>query len=713
MATWCLIKSEAEKFKKALKNGDVSPEKLVEMTSAQRREYLAKWVGEANAKQVNALFESKLLLKNQQAGMISWAKKISGITPKVRRDLINKIERLDQVLNPSEEAAFLEDLASTRLGVDITHEEAQQISELSKKVSETKALSDINGVFSTEKARMDYGRARVDLLNYVNGLKEEANKIPLKDYLKKPSLYGKAVSNTAGTAKSLKASLDNSAIFRQGWKSLFTHPGSWQKNARRTFVDMVRTYGNKPVMDEINADLVSRPNAINGNYERMKLALGNLEEAYPTSLPEKIPVFGKIYKASENAYTGFVYRQRADIADKYIQIAEKQGVDLTNKELQSIGKLVNSLTGRGNLGKGELVANEFNNIFFSPRKLKGDIDLLTLHAFDKDFSSFARKQAAVNIVRVISGIAAIMGAATAACGDCVEWDPRSSDFGKIRVGASRFDVTGGLGSIIILASRILTQSTKSSTTGEVSKINSGEFGAKTVKDLVYDFFENKLSPVAAVVKDLAEGQDFTGNKPTLTGTLNNLFTPLPITTYQELKDNPDAPNILASMILDGLGIAVNTYPNANIKSGAVPEGEKISNEELIRIVKTYAKALGTDPETAFNRIFTGQKIVKVDNGTIKVQRMALKDSTNVKKKLGGNNPSMKLDHTIPLELGGDNSDSNLKLVTTAQWSSYTQVENALGKALKTGKINKKDAQEMILDFKQGKLTKESVLNRIK
>jgi len=714
MATWCLVKSEADKFKKGLKDGSISPEKLVAMTSAERRAYLAKFVNEENAQRINALFESKLLLKNQQAGMISWAKKVSGITPAVRRDLITKIERLDKVLEPKDEKLFLNDLVSTRLGVDVTQEEAKTISEYAKGLAEAKNKMKKDFTFPTEGDRLDYGRAKIKLINYVNGLKEEARKIPLSEYAKTPGLYPRAISNVAGTAKALKASLDDSAIFRQGWKTLFTNPLIWQKNARQTFVDAIRTFGNKPVMDEIQADIVSRPNFLNGNYEKMKLATGNIEEAFPTTLPEKIPVFGRVYKASENAFTGFVFRQRVDIADKYLDIAKKSGIDLDEKnQLPSIGKLVNSLTGRGDLGKGELVASAVNNVFFSPRKLKADIDLLTLHAFDKNFSKFARKQAIINLLKVVAGVAGILGIAKAVKPDSVEFDPRSSDFGKIRVGDTRFDVTAGMGSIITLASRLITMSSKSSTTGNITKLNDDKFGAQTGTDVIYNFFENKLSPMSSVIKDLVNNKDFKGNKPTVSGELNNLFMPLPITTYQELKDNPESADALLSMMADFFGISTNTYPNANIKSGAVEEGKKITNESLIDTVLLYSKALGTDPETTFNRIFTGQRIKKVSGDAVIVERMPVGESQKVKKSLNGANSTMKLDHTIPLELGGSNDKSNLKLVPTAQWSSYTKVENALGKAVKEGKISKKEAQKLIVDFKNGAVKGDAILYRFK
>jgi hypothetical protein len=49
---------------------------------------------------VNSTFEAKLLLKDQQRGYLTWAKKLTGVTPEIRRDLISRIEKMDKVLNP-------------------------------------------------------------------------------------------------------------------------------------------------------------------------------------------------------------------------------------------------------------------------------------------------------------------------------------------------------------------------------------------------------------------------------------------------------------------------------------------------------------------------------------------------------------------------------------------------------------------------------------
>lgn len=428
----------------------------------------------------------------------------------------------------------------------VSPDEAKRITDLAKDVYEKrlKAMAEPNN----REARLEYGRARVQLDNYKETLK--------------PSHWRDKLNFTelTGATKSLRASLDNSSIFRQGWKVLWTNPIIWQKRARQTFVNWIRQAGGKPVLDELKADLVSRPNALNGRYQAMKLDLNITEEAFPSSLPEKIPIAGRFYKASEAAYTAFVQQTRADIADKYLQIMERTGVPMDKKNLRAVGEMVNSLTGRGGLGRtGERVAAVLNNVFFSPRLLSSHFKVLTAHQFDKGVTPFVRKQAAINLLKIASGTAAVLAIANAVRPGSVEWDARSSNFGKIKIGNTRFDVSGGMSSLTTLAARIARWSTKSSVTGDIKSLTQDDFGARTGADVVIDFFANKLSPAAAVVRDLMEGEDFNGNPNTPTNVVKNLVFPLSVTNFQELKDDPKSANDLIAVIAEALGISTNNY----------------------------------------------------------------------------------------------------------------------------------------------------------
>lgn len=444
----------------------------------------------------------------------------------------------------------------------ISNEEAQTITQLSNDLAKAREAV-ANGA-----DRNLYGIAHANLYEYTNALTEAAGKKTLKEALSHPL---QSAVKVAGVSKSLRATLDNSGLLRQGWKVLTTHPTTWAKNSVKSFEDLVRAFGDRNVMKEIHADVVSRPNAMNGLYKRMGIdVFGITEEAFPSSFPEKIPIFRRFYNASDAAYTGFLQRSRADLADKYLEIAQKSGVDLSSKkELQAIGKMVNSLTSRGHLGPaGEKASTVLNNVFFSPRMLKSNIDVLGGQVITgAGGSNFVRKRAALNLIKMAGSASAILTLANAVKPGSVEMNPQSANFGKIQVGDTRFDVTGGLSGLITLGSRIGPAipgvpgdpATKSSTTGIVTKLNSGEFGAQSTADVVTNFFENKTAPAVSVIRDIMNQKDFNGNKPTVGSTIQNLIEPLIITNYQELKDNPRSANLLAGMIAEGLGVSVNTY----------------------------------------------------------------------------------------------------------------------------------------------------------
>jgi len=567
----CLPKTLVDKFVTGLKEGKLNPEDLTNFPSSEaRRNYLAQFVGEENSKAVNALFESKLLMKNQNNAMITWVKSVAGLKPAIRRDLIDKINKLGKVLTPEEEKDFLKDLTSTRLGTEINREQAEVISKLADEFNKAKA---------DPNSGLKYGATEVALNNYVNDIRLANEKQTVKETLgllrdnpAKESI--RIVSDIAGAAKGMKASLDDSAIFRQGWKTMFTNPQIWAKNAVKTFDDIYQQLKLKPsdtkVVDGIKAEIYSRPNSRSGLYKKMKLDVGNLEEAYPSSLPEKIPLLGRLYQASQAAYTGFLYRVRADIADKLIDMAEKSGVNIADKaEAEGLGRLINSMTGRGSLGGAEKVGKTINTIFFSPKMLKSQIDFFTM-PFGVDTSlqkvtPFARKEAAKNILKVVSGIATILSTANAINPDLVEWDARSADFGKIRTGNTRFDVSGGLSPLVVLATRFARQSSKSSTSGKVTEINERDkkgnpkFGSKTGGDLFFDFMENKYSPMFSVLKQLRDQQTFDGKKPTLGSLVIDSTLPLTIDNIYGASQDEKAANLLLIGIAETLGLSSATY----------------------------------------------------------------------------------------------------------------------------------------------------------
>lgn len=497
-------------------------------------------------------------------------------------------------------------------GLAVSHplskQEAETITNLAKQTADAKATLAGGG---SKKA---YGDARVAFDNYINDLRLAASRPKLKESLQTLGFYGKTVKKAAGLAKSLVATLDNSVIGRQGWKTLMTNPRNWAKNSLKSFKDIADTYGGKEVLDHVHADMVSRDNALNGLYKTAGLDVYGakksfLEEAFPVSFQKlsgsKVGrQILKPFKASEVAFTAWQQRTRADLFDQYIDLARKTGVDLgSKKEVAAIGKMVNSLTSRGHLGRtGERFAEGFNIAFFAPKLVKSNVDVLGGHIITgAGGSSFVRKQAAKNLLKIAVGSAAALKLAEAATGGKVEADPRSSNFGKIQVGSTRFDLSGGMAGLLTLGSRVITDTTKSSNTGEVKKLNTGEFGSQTTWDVILGFAENKLSPGARSFVDWKKGEDFNGNKPTIASTVKNLTMPLIIQQYGELKNDPNSANIVAAMIAEGLGISANTYSmtsnwNAN-------NGKKISAFKE-KVSKETFEAANKDFNNQFNDWYT-------------------------------------------------------------------------------------------------------------
>jgi len=561
--TYCLPKHLAVELKKRIVSKEINPSQLENLGSEGRRKYFAEFLGEENAKNTNVLIERKLLMKHKKEGIITALKTITGMKPEIQRDLITRVQRMDErILNPAEENQFLDDLAERSLGFGVTEAEAKEIFNLSQEVKRTKAAVD-RKTKNGSTSRIDYGKALVNFKNKVESHKVEAAKKTFKQRMK----LGNLIIEASGTAKSLLASWDNSFYGRQGLKVLFNSPKDWAEGFMKSWGDIGRGLVSGNAIDLVKAEVYSRENAMNGNYQKMGIDIGiGTEEEFPSSLPDRIPILGRVFRASEVAFNGGALRMRALYADTVLQAAQRGGVDITDRKiLKDYGKLVNSMTGRGDIGKLGAFGKEVNILLFSAKYLKSSVETFTM-PLDSNLDPAVRKQAAVNLMRVIAGIASILAIAKMLDPESVELDPRSSDFGKIIVGKTRFNITGGMGSLVTLAARLVPTSHNGkfslwskSVGGNYQDLTSGEYGQRNAMDVMWGFFENKASPVAGVVRDVWKGQTFDFEKPTVLGELKNLTVPISLNTYKELMEDKENSPVLAGMLMETLGIGVSTY----------------------------------------------------------------------------------------------------------------------------------------------------------
>ena len=439
-----------------------------------------------------------------------------------------------------------------------------------------KNVNDLRADQTLKKQREEVARKKLEIQGMLEDIKRQ-NELTIREQFRESPLktIGKGLLHIPGVAKTIKATLDFSMLLRQGVRTLLTNPDIWAKNALKVFSDTMGTIKGKDVIKEVNIEIMSRE-----NFPKMvedKLAVGVTEEAYPDSeILTKIPIFGKLHKVSEVTYEAFMRRIRADLYDKYTTALEKSGIEETTG--QGLGKLVNSLTGRGNLGRLEAVGDVVNVVAFAPRLVKSHLDVFSAHAFDSKMSWAVKKIAVKNLLKIMAGMATVGAIANIIRPGSAETDPRSKNFGKIKAGNTTFDYTGGMASLLVLGSQIASQSTKSPLNDRIRKLGGASFGSQTGMDVLVNYLRGKASPITSLGVDIINQKDFLGKPITVQGELVNLFAPLPANTAYELLTTPDAANFYVGMLADMLGVSTNTY-TANDQFGMSKEIASIKSEQ--------------------------------------------------------------------------------------------------------------------------------------
>lgn len=366
---------------------------------------------------------------------------------------------------------------------------------------------------------------------------------------------------TSPVYKSLKAAMDLSYALRQGFKVLTKSPTQWAKSMGEAF-KAISSIGSKKQMDavmrEFKATYLSHP-----NYEKLvnegKLAFGVAEDWFPTTIAEKIPVLGNAFKSSNDAFTIFSQSARFGLANDLLekQIIANGGKELSKEQIKSIGFFVNSITGRGSLWKAEALSGALNKLFFSARYVRSQVDTFIM-PFNQTVTPEIRAEALKHSLTTLGSIGAIL--ATASAFGEVETDPRSSNFGKIKVPGSKswIDLTAGLGSYVTLAAKQATGESKSSLTGKVTKLGD-KYGAPTRADVIYQWGENKLAPAPSIIKQVVSDKElYGGKKPTPVNIGRQLIVPITADNSIEYLQNEDTATALLLMMADASGLGTKT-----------------------------------------------------------------------------------------------------------------------------------------------------------
>lgn len=375
------------------------------------------------------------------------------------------------------------------------------------------------------------------------------------------------IVDTLGVTRTLKASLDVSAPGRQGIFVIGTK--HWWKN----HADMFKSAWSEEKFHELNEEIRNRPTFELMNKSGLeitkpadKAGIMDREEAFVSKFAEKIPGV----RRSERAYLAFLNKTRADVFDDFVAKGERLGIDFVQEPeyLRSAAKFINAATGRGTVKwvgrNGELLSKAL----FSPKLMASRLQLMNPMFYWK-LHPKVRVEAMKQGLIATSAMLSIMGL-TVAAGASVEYDPRSSGFGKIKVSNTTFDVTGGFQPYVRFFAQMLLGQQKTSK-GVVRNIGAtlpilrkafpgekqGAFKPTTRLDVMYRFIENKASPNAGEIIRLLRGSDAVGNKLTIGSEAENMFAPLIISdTYHAMQDL--GPAGLATAIPNAFGVGVQT-----------------------------------------------------------------------------------------------------------------------------------------------------------
>ena len=284
--------------------------------------------------------------------------------------------------------------------------------------------------------------------------------------------------------------------------------------------------------------------AVNVPAPLSRLPFGNF-----TDRRININLLGRFVASSERAYVTMLNELRFA---KFVREAEALGRNAKSSDLAALARNTNILTGRANLGRATGLSQVLNGVFFSPR--------FAVSRFQVPFtlasrSAAARKAAASALVSYTTTVLGMLGLADLTNVTKVEWDPRSSDFAKFRVGNTRIDPWMGLQQPAVLVMRLLSGQRKTLSDETIQELDAGQ--------AVGQFFENKLSPSSRVL--LNRGEGFRGEAPLDPSPLPNVprivFDNFVFLFVQDILDAIQEEGAAGALVapLSALGVGVQSF----------------------------------------------------------------------------------------------------------------------------------------------------------
>lgn len=377
--------------------------------------------------------------------------------------------------------------------------------------------------------------------------------------------------------------IDHSFPGRQGIKLAPSHPGEWAESAWAGLRAMRSAKVTKALDDAMLGD--STPILVREAgkerfipYSQLKeladlyhapldisARLSKKEEAFVMTWLGRVPPV----EWSARAYITSGNKIRHDVGKSLLMAATANGkVPVDLEEVRGLFSLITRATGRGTLGPLEEYAPVLSALQFAPRYRISGVQWLAHLAHP---NPAVRKEAAREIVSFFTAGATVLALLKFSGAAEVEIDPRSTDFGKIRVGNQRFDFWAGLQQQARAIAQIAAGERKSGL-GNITPLSRGDVG--------WNYFRSGMAPLAGLLTDFMAGEkQFSGRPVGLTVTeFEERLVPLAwqgiIEAYREegLKG--------AALGLVGLGgIGVQAYPPSSSEL-RFTAADKIAEEQF-------------------------------------------------------------------------------------------------------------------------------------
>ena len=412
-----------------------------------------------------------------------------------------------------------------------------------------------------------------------------------------PQIAFDALMSVLTLSKSLIASLDFSAPFRQGFVyTMSQDPRKTKKQMQEMFKLMnEENYTNwladLKASDEYNLIKASKLFVAEPSAE-----LSAREESFMSNLGQYVPVLGKsiktksgkevrvgfdLYGKSERAYSGFLNVLRVQAFMEGATTLKEQGYTMEkNPEVfKAMADFVNNSTGRGTGGRAfENSAAALSSVFFSPRLIKSRLNLFNpvyYYKMPPSVRAIALKRMSKLMATSTMMVSLLAIAAAGSGGDDeddlkIELDPRSSDFAKIRMGDTRIDILGGFQPYFRTFVQAIKGEKKDIETGEIKKLNT-DFGGATRMSVISNLFTNKFSPISRTFYEYLSKYDYQKEADAAKEGKYSAYTDLAVPIYlQGIGDLYDEQglNILWLTPLSVFGFDVQKYDKNTGKSNA-------------------------------------------------------------------------------------------------------------------------------------------------